>query len=775
MNRLTTLLSCCLFLAACAGNTRSYDLIPYPYSLEPRSGEFHAAGAPFTCDPQLDEAARKAVGRFAELLEATSGQPSEMSAGDSAAEGFLFLYDSLQPAEGYGLDVTRRLVTVRASSQRGVLYAIQTMKQLLPVAIYGEGPAAETVAWTMPCLRIEDAPRFAYRGQHLDVSRHFFPVDEVKRVIDIMALHKLNTLHWHLTDDQGWRLEIKRYPRLTEVGSVRRHTMVGKQWGSSDNTPYGGYYTQDEVRDVVAYAAENGITVIPEIDLPGHMLTALAAYPELGCTGGPYEVWGEWGVAKEVLCAGNDKTFEFLEGVLTEVMELFPSEYIHIGGDECPKERWEQCPKCQARIRALGLKDDAEFKAEHYLQSYVTKRVEKFLADHGRRIIGWDEILEGELSPSATVMSWRGTEGGIKAAKMGHDVIMSPTSHLYFDYYQARDVENEPLAIGGYIPVERVYEFDPSFEGELTPEEAAHILGVQANLWTEYIPTSSQLEYMLLPREAALAEVQWCRADNRSWERFLGSLSHLTDIYRARGYNFAKNVFGVSAQTRNNPEKGCVEVTLFTQGDAPIYYTLDGSEPTDKSTRYTAPIEIRTGCTLRAIAQRDNIEVRPYTRTFTANKALAHPIVLNTQPRDNYLYGAPQTLVDGFESDFTYSNGDWTGWFGDPMVVTIDMQGASYSSVRLGTLVQKGMDIFAPLALKASVSEDGEHFTEAGSLDIPMETAADPDGLKSYTVTFPETSARYLRVEAQTVGEIPAWHGAHGKKGYLFVDEIVVE
>ncbi len=469
MNRLTTLLSCCLFLAACAGNTRSYDLIPYPNSLEPRSGEFHAAGAPFTCDPQLDEAARKAVGHFAEQLEATSGQPSEMSAGDSAAEGFLFLYDSLQPAEGYGLDVTRRLVTVRASSQRGVLYAIQTMKQLLPVAIYGEGPAAETVAWTMPCLRIEDAPRFAYRGQHLDVSRHFFPVEEVKRVIDIMALHKLNTLHWHLTDDQGWRLEIKRYPRLTEVGSVRRHTMVGKQWGSSDNTPYGGYYTQDEVRDVVAYAAENGITVIPEIDLPGHMLAALAAYPELGCTGGPYEVWSEWGVAKEVLCAGNDKTFEFLEGVLTEVMELFPSEYIHIGGDKYPKERWEQCPKCQARIRALGLKDDAEFKAEHYLQSYVTKRVEKFLADHGRRIIGWDEILEGELSPSATVMSWRGTEGGIKAAKMGHDVIMTPTSHLYFDYYQARDVENEPLAIGGYIPVERVYEFDPSFEGELTP------------------------------------------------------------------------------------------------------------------------------------------------------------------------------------------------------------------------------------------------------------------------------------------------------------------
>ena len=767
MNRLTTLLSCCLFLAACAGNTRSYDLIPYPNSLEPRSGEFHAAGAPFTCDPQLDEAARKAVGHFAEQLEATSGQPSEVSAGDSAAEGFLFLYDSLQPAEGYGLDVTRRLVTVRASSQRGVLYAIQTMKQLLPVAIYGEGPAAETVAWTMPCLRIEDAPRFAYRGQHLDVSRHFFPVEEVKRVIDIMALHKLNTLHWHLTDDQGWRLEIKRYPRLTEVGSLRRHTMVGKQWGSSDNTPYGGYYTQDEVRDVVAYAAENGITVIPEIDLPGHMLAALAAYPELGCTGGPYEVWSEWGVAKEVLCAGNDKTFEFLEGVLTEVMELFPSEYIHIGGDEAGKGAWKSCPKCQARMKAEGIAD------VDGLQSYLVHRIERFLNDHGRRLLGWDEILDGGLAPNATVMSWRGAEGGLKAIRAGHDAIMTPGEYCYLDYAQDAPF-TQPLSIGGYTPLRKVYSFEMSFP-ELTPEEQARLLGVQANLWTEYIPTSSQLEYMLLPREAALAEVQWCRADNRSWERFLGSLSHLTDIYRARGYNFAKNVFGVSAQTRNNPEKGCVEVTLFTQGDAPIYYTLDGSEPTDKSTRYTAPIEIRTGCTLRAIAQRDNIEVRPYTRTFTANKALAHPIVLNTQPRDNYLYGAPQTLVDGFESDFTYSNGDWTGWFGDPMVVTIDMQGASYASVRLGTLVQKGMDIFAPLALKASVSEDGEHFTDAGSLDIPMETAADPDGLKSYTVTFPETSARYLRVEAQTVGEIPAWHGAHGKKGYLFVDEIVVE
>jgi len=621
MNRLTTLLSCCLFLAACAGNTRSYDLIPYPNSLEPRSGEFHAAGAPFTCDPQLDEAARKAVGHFAEQLEATSGQPSEVSAGDSAAEGFLFLYDSLQPAEGYGLDVTRRLVTVRASSQRGVLYAIQTMKQLLPVAIYGEGPAAETVAWTMPCLRIEDAPRFAYRGQHLDVSRHFFPVDEVKRVIDIMALHKLNTLHWHLTEDQGWRIEIKRYPKLTEFGSKRKGTMIEKQWGSCDNVPYGGYYTQDEIREVVAYAAARGITVVPEIDLPGHMLAALACYPELGCTGGPYEVETGWGVFEDVLCPGKEKTFEFLENVLTEVMELFPSEYIHIGGDECPKTRWEKCPACQARIKALGLKDDDRHSAEHYLQSYVTARIEKFLNEHGRRIIGWDEILEGELAPNATVMSWRGTEGGIYAAKMGHDAIMTPTTYCYLDYCQASDPENEPLNIGGYVPVEKLYSYEP-VPDSLVNDYGKYIIGVQANLWTEYIPTNEQLEYMLLPRVAALSEVQWCDRGTRKWPRFAQALPHMLQIYDRMGLNYATTVFGVTGLTEKNAETGAEEIVLSTIDQTPIHYTLDGSEPTAESPVYTDPIALDKEYTVKAAVFREEIPTRTFSKTFapTAEK-----------------------------------------------------------------------------------------------------------------------------------------------------------
>ena len=354
----------------------------------------------------------------------------------------------------------------------------------------------------------------------------------------------MNTLHWHLTDDQGWRIEIKKYPKLTEIGAYRDKTLIGHLNDDKgyDYTRYGGFYTQDDIREVVEYAASKGVTVIPEVDLPGHMLAALAAYPEYGCTGGPYEVWGRWGVSEDVLCAGKEETFEFLEGVLTEVMELFPSEYIHIGGDESPKVRWEKCPACQARIKELGLKDGEKYSAEHYLQSYVTARVERFLNSHGRKIIGWDEILEGDLAPGATVMSWRGVEGGLQAAKLGHDAIMTPSTHFYFDYCQSDTPENEPLGIGGYIPVEKCYSYEP-FTPEMTDDEKGHILGVQANLWTEYIKTTDHLEYMLLPRAAALSEVQWCLPENKSYERFLKSMKHYAEIYDALGYNYAKHIF----------------------------------------------------------------------------------------------------------------------------------------------------------------------------------------------------------------------------------------
>lgn len=774
MNRLITLLLSALFLASCAGTPNSYELLPYPNQLTPRSGSYDVSGASFVCDQRLDEASRAAIEAFADRLAQASQSVCPVSCVEDPAEGggFSFRVDDSLAAERYRLDISRSGVCVSASSLPGFLYALQTIGQLLPPAFYGGESDPET-SWVLPCVAIDDAPRFAYRGLMIDVARHFFSTDQMKKIIDLMTFHKLNRLHWHLTDDQGWRIEIKRYPRLTEFGSIRKGTVVRKEWDHYDGVPYGGFYTQEEIREVVAYAAARGITVVPEIDLPGHMLAALACYPELGCTGGPYEVWGRWGVSEEVLCVGKEKTFEFLENVLSEILELFPSEYIHIGGDECPKVRWEKCPVCQARIRELGIRGDDRHPAEYYLQSYVTARIERFLNEHGRRIIGWDEILEGELAPNATVMSWRGSEGGIAAAKLGHDAIMTPTTHFYFDYYQGRDVENEPFGIGGYVPVEKVYSYEP-VPDSLAQELNDRILGVQANLWTEYIKTPEHLEYMLLPRLAALSEVQWCDPGRREWSRFAGALPHIVDIYDRWGYTYSPVVFGVACTVDNNPDKGCVTVTLSTLGDAPIHYTLDGSEPSGQSPRYTAPFEIREGCTLQAVALRDHIQSRMLKQPFVDSKALGHAIVLESEPLAKYRFGAPETLVDGVESYPSYTNGEWVGWFGDPMVVTIDMAGAAYHEVSLGTLVLKGDDIFPPRALVAAISDDGTTFTEVGRLEIPMEGEADPDGLKSYEVTFPETTARYLRVEARTVDRIPDWHRARGKKGFLFVDEIAV-
>ena len=353
-------------------------------------------------------------------------------------------------------------------------------------------------------------------------------------------MYKLNRFHWHLTDDQGWRIEIKSYPLLSQIACWREGTMIGRDFSSNDHIRYGGFYTQDEIREVVEYAAARGITVVPEVDLPGHMLAAMSAYPQLGCTGGPYAAWTIWGVSDQVLCVGKESTFTFLERVLAEVAELFPGEYIHIGGDECPKDEWKKCPDCQALIRRLGLKDDGRFTAEQYLQNYVTKRIQDYLASLGKKVIGWDEILEGDLAPGATVMSWRGAAGGREAAARGFDAVMAPNSHCYFDYYQAEGGEGEPLGIGGFVPVEKVYSLDP-LEG-IAPEHAHHILGVQANLWTEYISTPEHLEYMLLPRMLALSEVQWCTPENRDAGRFLRVLrEHEFPVLEQAGYNYRHN------------------------------------------------------------------------------------------------------------------------------------------------------------------------------------------------------------------------------------------
>ena len=430
--------------------------------------------------------------------------------------------------EQYRLEVRPHHIDIYASKANGVFYAFQTLRQMLPVGAFD---AEEGSRIEIPVCTVEDKPYFAYRGFMFDMGRHIFGVQDLKETLDILAMHKINKFHWHLTEDQGWRIEIKKYPKLTEIGSVRKSSPVGRNEGQ-DGKPYGGYFTQDEVRDVVKYAAERFITVIPEIEIPGHSVAALAAYPELGCTGEQYEVLTWWGIDERVICPGKEQSFTFLEDVLTEVMDLFPSEYIHIGGDECPKTVWHKCPDCRKRMKAEGLKNEAE------LQSYVTARVEKFLNDHGRKIIGWDEILEGGVTPSATVMAWRGPQYGIKAAKQGNHVIMAPNTHCYLDYYQSRDTKNEPLSIGGYLPLEKTYSLDPY--DKLNDAERKYILGVQGNLWTEYISEYDHAQYMALPRLSAIAEVGWSYP-NKDYDSFVKRLHHLAELFDHYGYNYGKH------------------------------------------------------------------------------------------------------------------------------------------------------------------------------------------------------------------------------------------
>lgn len=548
MKKVINIIALALLFASCSMKAKesetTINVIPYPQSVEVGKGTFKGAGANFNCDQAIDAKSQEIIKEFADKITFVSGRicsyatPMGLDKDYDKVKGFIFLNDASLAEEEYSIAVSKINCIVRASSYNGFLYAVQTLKQLTSVSIFGEDPdPAEK--FLFPCVKIQDKPRFGYRGMHLDCSRHFFSVEEVKKYLDIMALYKLNRFHWHLTDDQGWRVEIKKYPKLTEVGAFRNGTVIKKDWGSNDGVRYGGYYTQEQMKDIVAYAGKLGIVVIPEIDLPGHMMGALAGYPELGCTGGPYEVWTRWGISDQVLCPGKDGMFTFLEDVFTELMDIFPSEYIHIGGDECPKTEWEKCPACQARIKALGIKADERHTAEQFLQSYVTARVQKFLNDHGRKIIGWDEVLEGELAEGATVMSWRGTEGGIKASAMGFDVIMTPNTYCYFDYYQSEDQDKEPFGIGGFLPWDKVYSYEP-LEG-LNDSQQKHILGVQANLWTEYVATPEHLEYMLLPRMTALSEVQWCRPEDKNLDRYKAALqSESFKIFDILGYNYRK-------------------------------------------------------------------------------------------------------------------------------------------------------------------------------------------------------------------------------------------
>jgi hexosaminidase len=670
--------------------------------------------------------------------------------------------------EGYVLTTTPEGISINGQTENGVFYGIQTLRKSIPAEAKG-------ATILIPAGEIKDEPRFPYRGMHLDVGRHFFPIEFIKKYIDLLALHNMNTFHWHLTEDQGWRIEIKKYPKLTEIGSQRSRTVIGKNTQEYDNTPYGGFYTQEEAKEIVKYAQERYITVIPEVDLPGHMLAALAAYPELGCTGGPYEVCPRWGVFEDVLCIGNDKTMQFLEDVMSEIIEIFPSEYVHIGGDEAPRDRWKECPKCQARIKAEGLKADKNHTAEDRLQSYCMTRIEKFLNSKGRRIIGWDEILEGDVAPNATVMSWRGMEGGIEAAQLGHDVIMTPTSFCYFDYYQTADTQDEPLGIGGYVPIEKVYSLEP-VPAALTKEQGKHILGAQANLWTEYIASTEHVEYMILPRMAALAEVQWTQPEKKDFKDFTTRLARLMKFYQRDGFNYAKHVFDLKADFTPDTDKKAVVVTLSTIDDAPIYYTLDGTEPDSASLKYTEPIAITETADFQAVVIRPEGKSKVVSKKISFNKATYCPIELTFQPSEKYKFGGAVTLVDGMKGNDSYATGAWLGFVGGDVEAIIDLgQETEIKRVATSAVVDMSAWIMGSTGLVVSVSDDNKEFREVASKDIPAETNIDKKGVENYEITFDPVKARYVKVVIKRSPALPKGHAGEGKAAYMFIDEIEVD
>lgn len=491
-----------------------YAILPKPARLVEQKGSFKLTGGLVFVLEKENADVRRVAAQLADRLAAATGHRPRITVGKASKQSIVFA--SAKKAklgeEGYSLAVTPSRITITASQPKGYFYGVQSLLQLMPVQVFSPTSVANT-SWSVPCCTIDDQPRYAYRGLHLDVGRHFFPVSFIKKYIDLIALHKQNTFHWHLTEDQGWRIEIKKYPKLTQLGSQRKETMLGRYKDNKyDGKPYGGFYTQDEVREVVKYAQDHFVTVIPEIELPGHSMAILAGYPEFGSsTDKIVPVATKWGVFDDVLFP-REETFSFLQDVLTEVMDLFPGQYIHIGGDECPKTQWKESRFCQELMQKEGLKD------EHELQSYFIRRIDKFITAKGRKMIGWDEILEGGLSPNATVMSWRGTEGGIAAARQNHDAIMTPAKYCYLDHYQA-DAKTQPVAIGGFLTLEESYSYEPTPDS-LTTEEAKHIIGVQGNVWTEYMRTPEYVEYMVWPRAIALAEVGWTPKDRKNVDDF---------------------------------------------------------------------------------------------------------------------------------------------------------------------------------------------------------------------------------------------------------------
>ncbi len=762
-----------LVLSACSSHDGSKTpLIPKPNQINYHSETFDLTEKTVL----VVEAAELLPGIevFNERIANHSKSKLKVAESGSADSNITIKLNSNLSEEGYHLEIAKHSVIIEAATANGVFYALQTFLQMCPSDLLTEGGKRE-FNYSVTTATIDDSPQFPWRGMMLDVSRHFFTKEEVKELIDYLAFHKINVFHWHLVDDQGWRIEIKKYPKLTEVGAWRvdrEHLpwSARPQMKEGEKATYGGFYTQDEIKEVVEYAQKRFVTVVPEIEMPGHTTSSLAAYPEYSCTGGPFNVvpGGLWPIT-DIYCAGNDATFSFIEDVLTEVMDLFPSKYIHIGGDEANKAEWEKCPKCQARIKKEKLAD------EHALQSYFIKRIEKFLMANNRTLIGWDEILEGGLAPNATVMSWRGFAGGIEAANNGHNVIMSPTSHCYLDYYQG-PMDAEPTAFNGYIPLQKVYDFNP-IPAELSAENAKHILGGQGNLWTEQVPTKEHMQYMTFPRMAAMAEVLWTNQKNRNWDDFSKRIGQMIFTYDRMGLNYAKSMYTVHFESVFNAKNKTVAIELNTEvPDAEIHYTLDGSEPLLSSSKYTGAVDIDSSVEMVAASFINGKKVGKDARVnFNLHLATAKPITYAKQPHEKYAGQTEITIVNSLRGSRNFSDGNWQGFEGEDLEVVIDLEKVeALSKVTVGSLHQTGSWVFFPQQIKVETSLDGKQYTEAGATfnNIPLESE---DQIMDFTVDISGTTARYLKVTVVNQGVLPAWHSAAGSKSWLFVDEIIVE
>lgn len=757
MARIYRFLFTLFFLSACGSpqtdfseeeypQVDSLQLIPWPLELEKREGYFSIdSRTSFVSSSDLQNESDY----LKKLIDQHLDNSQKKSSSGVSTEIELKLVndfpDKLQNGEAYRLIIAPEKLQVTALTSTGIMRGIQTMQQLfVPAFSLGE----KRYQWYLPCLKIEDKPAFEHRGLLLDVCRHFFDKEVVLKYLDMMSYYKMNILHLHLTEDQGWRLPVEQYPLLNTISSYRTE---------KDGQIYGGCYSKEELKDIVAYAQERHIVVIPEIELPGHSQAALAAYPQYSCSGGPIEVANDWGVFKEIYCAGNDSTFVFLENILTEVMEIFPSEYIHIGGDEAPKYRWEHCIKCQKRMKDENLKD------EHELQSYFIRRIEKFLNENGRKLIGWDEILEGGLSENATVQSWRGLDGGLEAALQKHYVIMSPTSHCYLDY--GLDA----------IDLKKIYSFNP-VPGELPADLKKYILGGECNMWTEHVPDEAILDSKVFPRMIALAEVLWSGPDTNRYASFYQRLQKHYSILESKGIQYGAEAIPFRVQSQKTENSFKIVLENIQPGLTVKYQRINKDESWQE---YLAPIEFDfTGKVVFQAFKNDKTYGFADTVSLANHLALFKSVIYENPWNDWYAAGGKQALVDGQLGSYNFRDGNWQGFWGKDLEVVIDLDAPTeVKRLTLNSLEYSNAWIMRPQSVFITYSDDEKKFTPVKDLRVIPVNAAKRDGIEvtPYLCEFSPVHCRYLKIVAKNYGKLPPTHEAAGQDAWLFVDEIIVE